>query len=872
MKGLDPHDPRPMLVIFAGTLLIAAWRVLSSITLAGVLALAEPLAPLALGALAIASALAMQRLLSTNRTLRDRRTVAVVPADEFDPGSDEVLRFAAELGATERRVLGWVDRRASAVRVTLTGDAEGRLVYLMSAPERAFKFLRGALATYEGVELRDPEDVLGKRPEGRDLATARTELVLGRKGLEPLARLSLDPDPLRPFAAALEALRPEAGEGLSICIDLLPATGRRRTGLRRGLQRQARRRYGEPRTLRERLDGPQRDRGRPGPDQLLEQRMINEALDAKLRESGALFEAQVLIRCRAVNRAGAKAAMQRVLGGFEIFGAQNWFRARGVSILGLAFFGSDRPPLRRSFDRRMDSGRFRPGRQMTLTASELAGFLKPPNVHCNADNVVRAGTLLGAPPKLPTFEEGSTDLIPLGRVGANGNGRIVGVRTADTFFSYIAGRSRYGKTELAVAQFVHVVRSGHGGLFLDPHGDALTRIRPYLREPELRRKVVEINLGPGSSSALPGWNLFELGGGGDGEERVEAIVDAFSTALEWGERSTRAINLTTQAATALVSIAKVLPDELAPTIFQLPTLLSDERWRAAAMPFLPRASQRFWEHRFPLLAAEAVTPLTNMVDRLRAFPSTTTLLGQGESTYRVRKAMDEGQIVLVCPGSGGALDRLIANLIVFDLLHSARGRAELAPGRRKPFWVFLDEVQSFDAGRSGSLAGLLEQSAKFGLRAVLLNQNPERLSPQTLNALTTNRSHLLTTALNSHAAALLTKEWGGELNSTVMARLPRFRFIAQVTHEGDLSRPFALQGIRVEDVHSEPGSGLRAVVPEAAPRTQAGQVIDHLETLDDRIQAHLEGLDPPSVPQPGGGDKDGLPEDPFWLDGGSDGD
>jgi hypothetical protein len=63
MKGLDPHDPRPMLVIFAGIVLIAAWRALSSITLDGVLALAEPLAPLALGALAIASALAMQRLL-----------------------------------------------------------------------------------------------------------------------------------------------------------------------------------------------------------------------------------------------------------------------------------------------------------------------------------------------------------------------------------------------------------------------------------------------------------------------------------------------------------------------------------------------------------------------------------------------------------------------------------------------------------------------------------------------------------------------------------------------------------------------------------------------------------------------------------------
>ena len=866
----DRNDPTLMLLIFIGAITAAAGSVISDFQPGQILPAVGSLAPLLLGAFAIASALAMQRLVSTNRTLRNRRTVAVVPADEFDPKPDEVLRFAGELGATERSVRGWFDRRASVVRVTLTGDAEGRLVYLVSVPERSLKFLRGALSTYDGVELREPEDVLGGRTEVGDLATCRTELVLGHKSLEPLGRLSLEPDPLRPFAAALEAIRPAAGEELSICVDLLPATGWRRTRLRRRLQRQARRRHGERRSLREVLDGPQRGGGRPGPDQLLERRLISEALDAKLRDSGALFEAQVLVRCRAANRAGAKATMQRVLGGFAIFAAQNWFRARGLPIPGVGFLGSDLPLVRGRFDRRMDTGLFRPGRRMVVTASEMAGFLKPPNVHCKADNVVRAGTLLGAAPKLPTFEATNGDLIPLGRVGANGKGHVVGVRTADTFFSYIAGRSRYGKTELAVAQFVHVVRSGHGGLFLDPHGDALERIKPYLRDPKLRDKVVEINLGPGHP-ALPGWNLFELGGDGDGEDRVDAIVDAFSAALEWGERSSRAINLTTQAATALVSIARVLPPELAPTIFQLPTLLSDEDWRQAAMPFLPRASQRFWEHRFPLLASEAVTPLTNLVDRLRAMPTTTRLLGQSESTYRVREAMDEGQIVLVCPGSGGARDRLIANLIVFDLLHTARRRAEQAPAGRKPFWVFLDEVQSFDGGASGSLAGLLEQSAKFGLRAVLLNQNPERLSPQTLNALTTNRSHLLATALNSQAAALLTKEWGGELNAAVMARLPRYRFVAQVTHEGDLSRPFALQGIRVEDVHKVPEVSGEGPVPEAARHRDTGAVIDHLEGLDERIQAHLEGLDPPGGAAAKGDGEDGNPpQDPFWLDGGSD--
>ncbi len=98
-------------------------------------------------------------------------------------------------------------------------------------------------------------------------------------------------------------------------------------------------------------------------------------------------------------------------------------------------------------------------------------------------------------------------------------------------------------------------------------------------------------------------------------------------------------------------------------------------------------------------------------------------------------------------------------------------------------------MQSYDGAASGNLAALLEQSAKFGIRAVLLNQNPEQLNPRTLNALTTNRSHLLASTLNSHAAALLTKEWGGEPESSALTRLPRYHFIAQVTHGGGLSRP-----------------------------------------------------------------------------------
>jgi hypothetical protein len=217
----------------------------------------------------------------------------------------------------------------------------------------------------------------------------------------------------------------------------------------------------------------------------------------------------------------------------------------------------------------------------------------------------------------------------------------------------------------------------------------------------------------------------------------------------------------------------------------------------------------------------------------------TALLGQSQGSYRVREAMDEGWIVLAHPGAGGTRERLLANLLLFDLLHAAKERGEVASTARKPFWVFLDEVQTYDGVASGNLAALLEQSAKFGMRAVVLNQNPERLNPQTLNALTTNRSHLLTSALNSHAAALLTKEWGRRISPDAVTQLPRFRFIAQVTHRGALSRPFALDGIRVEDVAGLPDGYGDPGNCGPVSRTEAAAVIEQLETLDDRILAAL---------------------------------
>jgi hypothetical protein len=160
--------------------------------------------------------------------------------------------------------------------------------------------------------------------------------------------------------------------------------------------------------------------------------------------------------------------------------------------------------------------------------------------------------------------------------------------------------------------------------------------------------------------------------------------------------------------------------------------------------------------------------------------------------------------------------------------------------------VFLDEVQTYDGASNGTLASMLEQTAKYGVRGFLLNQNPDRLTSDTLNALTTNRSHLITTALNAHAAGMIAREWGGDPPASAIIGLPRRTFIAQVTHQGQLTRPFLFGNESVETAfadsfHPEALTEIQPTIDTASGRTPAAETVGALDFLDERIRQHLEG-------------------------------
>jgi hypothetical protein len=822
----------------------------------GLIVLVAAAVPLSLAG---AVAAVILRVRFTRATLASRVSYVVLAADDFDPSEEAILRAAAQLGRVRRAVLGWLDPRASAVRVRLDSGPDGRMVYRVQVARRARSVVQAAFGSLGNVELREEaEPATPTRPKH----VMRAELVLARPSSEPLGLVGLAPDPLQLFANAFAPVRDRRGESASVVLDLLPAAASQRRRLRGQLLAQARSaeqgsQSGVLGLLMAVLFPARMQQGgqqRASLSEQVERRAEARQLATKVLEHDPLFQVQVLVRTGAESEERARGHIEALLSCFDAFAGQNWWRVAGFNLLGLAFRGADASAgSRQRFDRRFGTGLHRPSRDNLVTAREVGALLKPPSKHCNAPNVLTlGGSIPPPPPGLPTFRR-QRNLLPLGRI-ADGDGgqRVVGLPLSETFFTYFAGRSRYGKTEQAINQFLHLVRSGHGGLFLDPHEDAIRRIKAHLTEPELASRIIEVNLAGTHDHRQIAWNLFSMKGHGpdDIEKKVAAVVDSFASVLGWDERASRAMNLVTQGAQTLLELALVLPPELAPNIFTLLSLLSSDGWRNAMLRYLTPVSREFWKSRFPRLPGEAITPVTNLVDRMRASRAIASLFGAPVSGYDIRKAMDEGKIVLACPGAGGLQqNRVVANLLVYDLLHAALTRAEVPAEKRRLFFAYIDEAQTVDGASNGNLAALLEQSAKFGVRLFLFNQDPERLSGKTWSAIKTNRSHLMTTVVSAEAAVLLARQWGGDIHPATITRLPRFSFVASVTLDREISRPFLVHGVPVEEMwgdvhHPERLEAVDRIVSRNTGRQGVADVLKALNGHDARILAYLRAQDP----------------------------
>jgi hypothetical protein len=155
-------------------------------------------------------------------------------------------------------------------------------------------------------------------------------------------------------------------------------------------------------------------------------------------------------------------------------------------------------------------------------------------------------------------------------------------------------------------------------------------------------------------------------------EIVEAVTDAFASALGWDDTAApRALTIFTAALAVLAAVNQAAcqagrPEDQA-TLFHVRALLTDPGFRAAALAAvadrLEEETQAWWQTVFPSFPADAFGVVLNPLARLAANPVTRAFLGQPLGVYNSRAAMDNRMIVWVCPAGNGPTDRLLTALL-----------------------------------------------------------------------------------------------------------------------------------------------------------------------------------------------------------------
>lgn len=718
------------------------------------------------------------------------------------------------------------------------------------------------------------------RPESgiRNPVRARAELTITPGQTHALAQLALSPDPLTPLAAALADLA--EGEGGWLALDLMPLSG----GQRKAARRRARRRdSARPDWTRQFTSGTwltqsPLEQSRPpasapasGALKRLEARSETMTDYDRFASGEPVFAAQLLVWADAPTRARAREIVNMIVAGLSPMHQRASWRRAGVQVWRWRIGGADASSNRWRFDHRAAGGCHHPRKASIVGSAEVAGLLKPPTMHCHVSNVRRGGGLVPPPPiGLPTWEPGVEGILPLGEVTERGVKRWVGVYLADTFFQALFGKSRFGKTMAALVMMVALSRlagvpGGRGSqlaggfAFLDPHGDGIDDLKRYLVPVADRVQIMDLRRRPDTRQA--GWNPLSMVGRDPDEieDTVSMMVAGFSAVLGWSEVNNRAQNLLTQSVSSLCQLNLRLPPHLQATLFQIPTILVDDPWREEILRFLPAHLRDFWTTKLKTQtdAKTATSPVTNLCDRLRASGQMSALFGQSVSTFDMRKIMDTGTILLLCPGGAGDKEQMAHVLLLFEMFRAATSRHDTDPGERRRFDAFLDEMQVADQG-SGSnyITRMFREAAKFGLRIAALAQQPDALSPQTLAAIADNRSHLSSTTVGHRSATWLAAEFGKAVEPSTMTRIPKYHRIASVTLGGAPSPPFRIRNLSLVEAFGPPASddevaALEATVDRNMGRQSAAEVQDHLSTLDGRILDHLRGGRPaPPVPTP----------------------
>lgn len=401
---------------------------------------------------------------------------------------------------------------------------------------------------------------------------------------------------------------------------------------------------------------------------------------------------------------------------------------------------------------------------------------------------------------LPLVLRGTTGVL-LGRGDADH--RVCDVRLSEGDLArhlYVCGKTGVGKSTLLRALALDLALAGGGLGVIDPHGDLVDDLAEALAP---HREVVVFD--PTAASG-PGLDPVAHDGSHEGMERVCEELTAMmfrlydrNTMGPMFDRYSRALILPLLAAGG--------------SLGELSRVAHDRSFRTDALSKLDDSLplhaevQRFWKHEHPSWGSSHTGEMNSYVlskyDALVRSSALRRTCDPTRSQLDIAGLADRGAVVLARLPEGrlGAVSAwFLGMLLVARLQDAIFARSRQAAGDRRPFTLILDEFQHFLGGGGFSytqsdrtLAPLLSEARKFGLRLVLANQYVAQLDSGTREAVLGNVGSMVAFRVGAQDADILGRELG--VDPAELREQPLYRAAARLLADGTPAPVFTLKTI-----------------------------------------------------------------------------
>src|SRR6267154_3633939 len=344
--------------------------------------------------------------------------------------------------------------------------------------------------------------------------------------------------------------------------------------------------------------------------------------------------------------------------------------------------------------------------------------------------------------------------IHLARTDFRNDHRVFGIKTEDRFSHvYVIGKTGTGKSTLLETMALQDLEHGNGFALIDPRGDLAERVAA--RVPPARQADT-IYFNPSDPVQPYGYNPLR-------QVRQEFISLAASGLMEmlkkmwadsWGVRMEHILR----------NVLLALLEQPDATLHDVLRLLSDRNYRKDIVGGLKNETVRtFLEKEFERFTfgyrADGIAPIQNKIGAFLADPLLNRILTAPDKDLHIRRIMDEGKVLLVNLAKGRLGEdssTLLGGLLVTTIGLAAFSRADIAPEMRSPFYVYVDEFQSFT---TLALVNMFSELRKYRVGFTVAHQYLHQLEPEIRHAVLGNAGTIISFRVGAEDAPYLEQEF-----------------------------------------------------------------------------------------------------------------